>query len=85
MKKAQDESNYSRSVMKFMLTDCGRSIKDFSEEIGKTNYALSNKLSRNTLTLTELIDYADRLGCDVILKSRVTGSEYRPGTPSHSE
>lgn len=58
------------SAIKSILEAKNIKIKDIATKLGIKEQVFSNKLYRNTFTLSEYIKIADILGCDVKTISR---------------
>lgn len=62
--------------LKMAMLDKGISQVQFAEMIGKPTQSFYNMMNRNTMTFKTVEEFADALGCDVVLRDRETGKEY---------
>lgn len=51
--------------------------QELAEKLGKPYGTVRNALSRDNMRASTLEEYADALGCDVVLIDRETGEIYR--------
>lgn len=49
------------------------SVRQMAEMVGRSPSAVSTRLNNNTLTAEAFVDYADKLGYDVVMKKRSDG------------
>lgn len=63
--------------IKKRLIDLGLTQKQFSEMIGKSFSTVRNLLVVDNFKMSTLEEWADALGCDVVLIDRETGEIYR--------
>lgn len=64
------------TVIKKVLTDKDISHMKLAEEINITKQNLSNKLNRDKFSALELVEIADALGMNLILKDKDSEREY---------
>ena len=64
------------TVIKDRLEAKGKSQIELAEEINVTRQNLSNKMSRDKFSSLELVEIADALEMNLILKDKVDGTEY---------
>lgn len=64
------------TVIKDILEAKGKSQIELAEEINITSQNLSNKMSRDKFSLLELVEIADALEMNLILKDKTDGIEY---------
>ena len=64
------------TVIKNILEDKQKSQVELAEEINVTRQNLSNKLNRDKFSAIELVEIADALEMNVILKDKDTAKEY---------
>lgn len=64
------------TAIKDILEAKGKSQAELAEEINVTRQNLSNKLNRDKLSALELVEIADALEMNLILKDKVDGAEY---------
>jgi hypothetical protein len=64
--------------IKIALIDKDKSIKDLHEMSGSSSplQSLYNQFNRDTWKYSDVERLADFLGCDVVLRDRVTGKTY---------
>lgn len=70
-------------IVKQILIENKMPIKDIAEKMGIKPQSLSNKISRDSFTLEDVLIIADILACDVKFTMRNTGKEIIPDVPSH--
>lgn len=64
------------TAIKDILEAKGKSQAELAEEINVTRQNLSNKLNRDKFSALELVEIADALEMNLILKDKVDGTEY---------
>ena len=64
------------TVIKNILEDKQKSQVELAEEINVTRQNLSNKLNRDKFSAIELVEIADALEMNLILKDKDTAKEY---------
>ena len=64
------------TVIKDILEAKGKSQIELAEEINVTRQNLSNKMSRDKFSSLELVEIADALEMNLILKDKADGTEY---------
>lgn len=64
------------TVIKDILEAKGKSQIELTEEINVTRQNLSNKMSRDKFSSLELVEIADALEMNLILKDKTDGTEY---------
>ena len=64
------------TVIKDILEAKGKSQIELAEEINITSQNLSNKMSRDKFSSLELVEIADALEMNLILKDKTDGIEY---------
>lgn len=64
------------TVIKNILEDKQKSQVELAEEINITRQNLSNKLNRDKFSAIELVEIADALEMNLILKDKDTAKEY---------
>ena len=64
------------TVIKDILEAKGKSQMELAEEINVTRQNLSNKMSRDKFSSLELVEIADALEMNLILKDKADGTEY---------
>ncbi len=64
------------TVIKNILEDKQKSQVELAEEINVTRQNLSNKLNRDKFSAIELVEIADALDMNLILKDKDTAKEY---------
>lgn len=64
------------TVIKNILEDKQKSQVELAEEINITRQNLSNKLNRDKFSAIELVEIADALDMNLILKDKDTAKEY---------
>lgn len=64
------------TVIKKILEDKNRSQVELAEEINTTRQNLSNKMNRDKFSALELVEIADALGMNLLLKDKEKGTEY---------
>ena len=62
--------------IKLALVDKGLTSKEFAEMAGRPYQTLLSMFSRDTMSFSTVEKFADLLGCDVVLRDRVTGKFY---------
>lgn len=65
-------SEHIRAAMK----DKGIKTEELSKAVGKPTQSIYNMIYRNTMKFAMVEEYADVLGCDVVLRDRETGKIY---------
>lgn len=63
--------------IKKRLIDLGITQLKFAEMLGKPEGTVRNTLVKDNMTISILEEYANALGCDVVLIDRETGEIYR--------
>ena len=63
--------------LKMALLDKGMKQADLAERTGKQLQAMRNMFYRDNMTYANVEQFADALGCDVVLRDRKTGKLYR--------
>ncbi|MDR1629212.1 MAG: helix-turn-helix domain-containing protein [Oscillospiraceae bacterium] len=63
-------------IIKHLLIERGKSVKDLADLFGITGQGMSNKLYRDNFTYDEVVKIADFLDCDVKIITRDTKKEY---------
>ena len=64
------------TVIKEVLEVKGKSQVELAEEINVTRQNLSNKMNRDKFSALELVEIADALEMNLILKDKENGTEY---------
>lgn len=64
------------TVIKEILEDKQKSQVELAEEINITRQNLSNKMNRDKFSTVELVEIADALEMNLILKDKENGKEY---------
>lgn len=64
------------TVIKEILEDKQKSQVELAEEINVTRQNLSNKMNRDKFSTVELVEIADALEMNLILKDKENGKEY---------
>lgn len=64
------------TVIKDILEAKEKSQIELAEEINITRQNLSNKMGRDKFSSLELVEIADALGMNLIMKDKVDGTEY---------
>lgn len=64
------------TVIKEILEDKQKSQVELAEEINVTRQNLSNKMNRDKFSTVELVEIADALEMNLILKDKRNGKEY---------
>lgn len=64
------------TAIKDILTDKDMSQIKLAEEINITRQNLSNKMNRDKFSALELVEIADALGMNLMLKDKDNGKEY---------
>lgn len=72
---AKEHGGASKKLRMAMI-DKGITQVAFAEMIGKPTQSFYNMMNRNTMTFKTVEEFADALGCDVVLRDRETGKEY---------
>lgn len=70
------------TVIKDILTEKDISQVELAAEINITRQNLSNKMNRDKFSSLELVEIADALGMDLILKDKANNKEYVIDYPS---
>ena len=70
------------TVIKDILEVKSKSQAMLAEEINVTRQNLSNKMNRAKFSALELVEIADALGMNLLLKDKVDGTEYIIDYPS---
>ena len=70
------------TVIKDILEVKSKSQAMLAEEINVTRQNLSNKMNRDKFSALELVEIADALGMNLLLKDKVDGTEYIIDYPS---
>lgn len=52
------------------------SLKELAEKLEVKPQVLSTKLYRDTMSFNDVCEIADKMNCDIIIKSRDTGKEF---------
>ncbi len=63
-------------TIKKILIDKDKTITALAEEMGKPRQTVANTFSADNLRVATLMEYANALGCEIILKDTETGREY---------
>lgn len=66
----------SRIKIRKALLSKGMTQIQLAEKLGRPVGTVRNNLSNDNLKVTTLEEYADALGCDVVLRDRETGELY---------
>ena len=64
------------TVIKDILETKGKTQIELAEEINTTRQNLSNKMNRDKFSALELVEIADALEMNLILKDKADGTEY---------
>lgn len=64
------------TVIKDILTEKDMSQVELAERINVTRQNLSNKMNRDKFSALELVEIADALGMNLLLKNSIDGKEY---------
>ena len=64
------------TAIKDILEAKGKSQAELAEEINVTRQNLSNKMTRDKFSSLELVEIADALEMNLILKDKAEGTEY---------
>lgn len=70
------------TIIKDILTEKDISQVELAAEINITRQNLSNKMNRDKFSSLELVEIADALGMNLILKDKANGKEYVIDYPS---
>lgn len=70
-------------IVKQILIENKMPIKDIADKMGIKAQSLSNKISRDSFTLEDILIIADILGCDVNFIMRDTGKVITPDIPNY--
>ena len=64
-------------IIKQLLLEREKSVKDLAEILGIKTQSMSNKLYRDNFTYEEVVKIADILGCDVAVITRDTNKLFK--------
>lgn len=70
------------TVIKEILEVKKKSHAELAEEVNVTRQNLSNKMNRDKFSALELVEIADALGMNLVLKDKEDGTEYIIDYPS---
>jgi hypothetical protein len=70
------------TVIEDILKDKGKLKADLADELNITRQNLSNKINRDNFSSLELVEVADALNMELILKDKTDGKEYIIDYPS---
>lgn len=70
-------------IVKQILIENKMPIKDIADKMGIKPQSLSNKISRDSFTLEDILIISDILGCDVNFTMRDTGKVIIPDIPNY--
>lgn len=67
----------ARKKLKMAMLDKGVKQAELAEKTGKKLQTIRNTFSNDSMTYATVEQFADILGCDVVLRDRKTGKLYR--------
>lgn len=70
------------NILKIIMKEKKLKVKDLADLMGKSDRTVYNTFSRDNLskgggmTFENVVEYAEALGCEIVIRDKETGKEY---------